>query len=200
MRRRAEGIGEQARTGVFAFKRWLEATTYLDLPFNSYEHDFQCTEPLLNGEQTFDLSGYFLAPNMRPVLVECKDVDTESNQGPKYRRFLAEIYSYTLKAQQLKTGDNGCEFIWVTKHPFLVTSWYTLTNYESIEQAVREHPDVLADPRTGDIDVDSYLDGDLLRLVASRLWLVIMNDKQAGISLTQTELLKVWGVLNRKAY
>jgi hypothetical protein len=42
-------------------KRWLESTTYLELPFNAYEHTAVCTEVRLDGEKkVFDLSGFFL--------------------------------------------------------------------------------------------------------------------------------------------
>lgn len=198
MKRRAEGIGEGARTGVFEFKRWLEATTYIDLPFNCYDNEYQCTLPLVHGEQTFDLDGSFLGSDTRPLSVECKTVDTESGQGPMFRRFLAEVYSSVQKDRQLKSGDARREYMWVTKHPFLITDWPKLTSHQHIKECIRENPDVFVDTKKNQFVEDDHIDDELVRVVADRIWLVVMNKKQSGLSLTTPELMSVWGLLQRK--
>jgi hypothetical protein len=110
---------------------------------------------------------------------------------------LAEAYSATLYEKKVR-GDVGWEFAWVTTHPFDQTKWPEVHAYPAIEQALRANPEVLGDPDDKDFNIEDYLDTDLLRQVADRIWLLVISEKQDTLSLTQDELLDVWKVLNRK--
>src|SRR3954471_14474713 len=90
-----EDTQETGREAVFRTKRWLESSTYVDLPWNSYGNDAYCRVTCLDGTtKGFDLAGIFLDDN-RQVFIENKGVNDSGNQLSEYRKFLAIAYSNT---------------------------------------------------------------------------------------------------------
>jgi hypothetical protein len=186
----AESTHLQGMEGAYAVKRWLESTTYLELPFNAYEDEAQCALARLDGEiKRYDLSGYFLGDNRRPVVVESKSYTTVGHQAEEHKEHLANAYSTT--AWDIKTvGDTKREYIWVTTHPFAQNKWPRLMSHQEINAALELHPKVLNGEK---------IDEELVRVVASRLWLLVMHERQEQLALTRDELQHVFTVLKRKA-
>lgn len=184
----AEETQEKGRRGVALAKRWLEATTFIELPWNVYEKTAMCTVPLLEGKKIFDLRGQFLGPLARPVLIENKSYSAENNQYPQYQEFLAIAYSATAKRIE-DQADTEEEFIWVTSHPFKLSKWAGLESYEAMAEAVAAFPQHLG---------GRPVDDDLIRKVCGRVWVLVMNPKQEQLSLTHDELQLVNTVLRRK--
>lgn len=185
----AEGTQQLGLEGTYDVKTWLESTTFLELPFNVYENQPQCTLLLRDGSvKRYDLHGYFLDVR-RPAVVESKRYTTPGHQATAFTEFLAN--SYSAASQDLATiGDVGREYIWVTTHPFAQTKWRDLTHPDEIRAALKAHSQLLA---------GEEIDEDLLRLVAGRLWLLVMHEKQKKLMLTRGELQLVRTVLDRKA-
>lgn len=175
--------------GVAQVQRWLEATTYLELPWNAYETPQMCQVQHLSGSKLFDLAGWFLGENRREVYIENKSHTTSGgNQYADFQEFLAIAYSST--AKQLQSGlDRKTEFIWVTSHPFNLSRWAKLATYSELHKALKDKPAFLG---------TEAIDEDLARTVANRIWVLVMNHRQIEISLTQEEVWRVIPILKRK--
>jgi len=106
-------------------------------------------------------------------LVESKFYRGTNGQGTMYRRFLAECY------MALKTHRFFCDhFMWITWAPFLVDSWSDLMTPEYVERGVLESKErVFGELRDGEAYED-LIEPELLRAVASRLWIIVLSDKQ----------------------
>lgn len=186
---RSEAAHEKGRTGVFATKAWLESTTHIALSFDAYNFAPTCTVQCLNDEyQTFDLFGRFLS-RKAPLYVEVKTYDTVGGQSAAFKDFLAIAYSATARDFK-KLGDEHAEFMWVTTHPFAQTDWPKLTNRETIAEAVRDDTSGLLNGE----DVDE----EILDLLATRVWLLVLNERQHELTLTRSELAMVQSVLDRE--
>src|SRR5437660_1010090 len=155
----AEAEHKKGEEGVLTIKRWLESTTYVTITFTAYDDQVQTTAVRLDGQpKRYDLAGYFLGENRRPLLVEAKNYTVVGRQPEEYPEFLANAYSITAAAI---TGDidKKTEFMWVTWHPFSQTKWASLTGEDEIRAAVESHPEVLGGHR---------LDPNIVRVVADR--------------------------------
>lgn len=188
----AESVQQDGIDGVNLAKRWLESTTWIELPFNVYTNAPVCTLRRLDQQvKRYDLFGSILRNPPAPLYVEVKNYTTPSSKQPKeHWEFLANAYSIT--AQDLKDGTDGRrEFMWITRHPFSQTDWADLTSAERIKDALTvHHPECLA---------GEQLDADLLATVSQRLWLLVVHKRQEELTLTAQELAMVEGTLNRKA-
>ncbi len=176
---------ERGRVGAKIAQRWLEATTFIELPFNSYKNEALCTVTCLDGSiKTFDLTGYFYDDNHTPLCVEVKNVTTDSHLREQFQEFLAVAYSSTAKR------DEGRNFMWVSWHPFgPMTKWASLSSMGEIQDALVAHESLLA----GD-----NIDLDLLKKVSERIWVLTFNDRQVELSLDVDELAQVQAKLGRK--
>lgn len=184
-----ESTQESGREAALVTRRWLESTTYIELPWNSYKHEAMCTVRCLDGSvKCFDLAGFFL-DDKSPIAVENKGVGQSGDQYQEYRKFLAIAYSSS--ALGLEEGtDWKRHFLWVTTHPFgYSTAWAQLESPETVHAAVKEFPDLL-----GGRDVDK----EVVRAVASRIWLLVLNSKQQRLLLTADEITRVHALLSRK--
>lgn len=184
----AEATQEKGRKAVAATKRWLEATTYVELMFNVYEDEGLCQVELLQGSKRFDMFGFMLGDNRRPVYVENKDDSNTSRLYTDFQEFLANAYSATAKRTQT-TMDQRAEFMWVSTLPFNPSRWEKLNTPEEIKLALKKHPAVLN---------GGQVDDDLVRTVADRIWVLVLNHRQIEISLTHDEVLMVMPTLKRK--
>jgi hypothetical protein len=186
---RSEAAHEKGRAGVFATKAWLESTTHISLGFDAYDFPRACTVQCLNDEfQTFDLYGKFLS-RKASLYVEVKSYDTVGHQPAAFQEFLAIAYSATARDFD-KLGDERAEFMWVTTHPFAQSNWTKLTGRETIANAIRN-------------DTTGLLNGEdvneeILDLLAKRVWLLVLNERQHELALTRTELAMVQSVLDRE--
>jgi hypothetical protein len=184
----AEAEHVAGEEGVLAAKHFLESTTYVNITFTVYDDSVQTTLTGLNGvRKTFDLTGFFLGDDRRPLFVEVKNYNTVGDQASEYTKFLATAYSVTADgiARDL---DRRTEFMWATWHPFSQTKWRRLTSEEEIGSALRAHPEISGDS----------VDREIVRRVAERLWLVPMHRRQDELLMTRDELLTVHRALGRK--
>jgi hypothetical protein len=185
----AEGTQDVGRVAAALTKRWLESTTYIELPWNAYKHGPMCTVQCLDGStKTFDLSGFFL-DDQTPLMVESKGVQGAQDQYLEYRKFLAIAYSSTVREIDARQ-ESKRHFIWATTHPFgFSKDWAQLETHTTVREAVEEFPALLPDREP---------DEDILRTVAQRIWLLVRNRKQERVFLTPEEVGQVHTLLKRK--
>lgn len=176
--------------GVDLAQRWLESTTWIELPFNVYDNSAVCTLTKLDGTvKRYDLFGSIFTKPIKPLYVEVKNYDSSGGKQPAdYAEFLANAYSIT--AKDIQSGQDGRrEFMWVTTHPFSLNNWSTLISPSAIKDALGKYPDAL---NHNEVDVN------LLDLVSDRLWLLVLHKRQEELMLTREELSLVEAQINRK--
>jgi hypothetical protein len=185
----AEGTQDVGRVAAALTKRWLESTTYIELPWNAYKHGPMCVVTCLDDStKTFDLSGFFL-DDQTPLMVESKGVQGAQGQLLEYRKFLAIAYSSTVREIDARQ-ESKRHFNWATTHPFgFSKDWAQLETHTTVREAVEEFPDLLPGREP---------DEDILRTVSQRIWLLVMNRKQERVFLTPEEVGRVHTLLKRK--
>lgn len=187
----AEAVQQKGLDGVALAKRWLESTTWIELPFDAYETTQLCTLTRLDaGEKVYDLAGFMFTKPRTPLYVEVKDYDSAGGkQGQEFWQFLSNAYSITARDLASASGDGRREFMWVTRHPFQVTEWADLTTPTRIEKALEKDPDALG---------GKPIDADVLALTAERVWLLVVHKRQDMLTLKPAELHTIEAQLNRK--
>lgn len=187
----AESTQELGRDGVIEVKAWLESTTHIELGFSANKNRPVCTATLLGDKiKTFDLFGQIIVGGA-PLYVEAKNYSSTGKQSAAFDEFLVTAYSATMY-QIGHVEDARAEFMWVTTHPFALTHWSRLTSRTYLKEKV------IAD-KTKLLPAGHVVDEDVLDLVSSRLWLLLMADRQRNeLVLSREELSKVESVLLRK--
>jgi hypothetical protein len=187
----AEGIQQDGIDGVELAKRWLESTTWIDLPFDVYTNTYQCTVQILGDKRfkRFDLAGHILTSPPTSLYVEVKNYTTQSGLEDHFKEFLANSYS-AIAHQRDGIGDSGCEFMFVTTHPFSLGQWSKALDASRVQDALEKLPEKLA---------GKSIDVDLLGDVTKRVWLLVFHPKQETLMLSAGELAQMEAILNRKA-
>lgn len=178
--------------GVHEIKEWLEATTRFAFSYTVYDSEAMCTVMCANGDaKALDLEGSTTSTPKKPVAVECKKYSTPGGQTAEYRKFLAIAYSATVKTIEEKGQDWEREFMWVTFHPFAQKNWKNLLTLKYMRSCLDEHATLL-DGRT--------IDDDLLATVASRIWVMVVQQRQINIRLKKDELAVINAALIRGGF
>jgi len=186
-----EDIQEIGREGAATLKRWLEATTYIELPFDAYNNKIDCTVFTVGGmKKQLDLVGYMLIDKKAPVYVECKRYTTAGGQYKEYIKFLAIAYGHTAYEVEHFGEARPSHYYWVTFHPFNLDNWTKLETYDHMKLALETHPDYLG---------DAEFHEQMAHEIASRITVLVFNPKQESLSLTRTELEEIRPILQRKA-
>jgi hypothetical protein len=185
-----EDIQEIGREGAATLKRWLEATTYMELPFDAYNNKIDCTV-LTTGNQKkqFDLVGYMLTDKKAPIIVECKRYTTPGGQYKEFIKFLAIAYGHTKREIEDYKESRNSRYFWVTYHPFNLDNWVKLETYDHMKLALSTHPEF-----KGDDDFDE----NLAHEISNRITVLVFNPKQEDLTLTRTELEQIRPILQRK--
>jgi hypothetical protein len=81
----AESVQQKGIDGVDLAKRWLESTTWMELPFDAYSNAPVCTLRRLDGKvKVYDLFGYIHKSPPIPLYVESKGIDSAGGKpGPR---------------------------------------------------------------------------------------------------------------------
>jgi hypothetical protein len=187
----AESVQQKGSEGVDLAKRWLESTTWIELPFDVYHNAPICTLRRLDGNvKRYDLFGSIHGNPNTPLYIESKNYDsTGGKQATEFWEFLANAYSIT--ANDLRDGEDARrEFWWITRMPFSLNNWSTLTTADRIKTALEDHhPDCLA---------GHEIKVDLLSTVADRIEVFVVNKRMEDFMLTPEELNLIESKLNRK--
>ncbi|MGW7423519.1 hypothetical protein ACWGJB_26365 [Streptomyces sp. NPDC054813] len=180
---------EKGRDGVRFAREWLESTTRVQVPWVVYEVPHMTTLTLLDGsKESWDLAGFFTGGGKSMFYAEVKNYETD-DQGTPYREYLSDCYSVT--AKMIEEGDDKKhEFMWITWHPFALKSWTKLCDPSAIEDALGKFPQKL--------DGRAY-DPDIGRLVAERLWLIVLSRRQEELMMDRDYLGHIRHYLTRGA-
>jgi hypothetical protein len=177
----AESTQDQGRVGAMRAKRWLEATTRVQIHWDAYTAEALCEVKLPDGaSKHFDLVGVIGGPPPQPLYVESKHCYSVSQQPAQYKEYLANCYLGTAAAGV----EKNFQFMWVTWHPFSQGDWRHLCGPEDVStskgiKALNKTVGMMksavsASPHRG----SHTFDPDLARVVAQRLWIVLLNDRQ----------------------
>jgi hypothetical protein len=172
------GEEEQAKgqDGAQRAKRWLEATTRANVPWVNPESIAvrKLTFAWLNGLAfSFDLGGTLLGGDVdgQEFFAESKKYKAAQDQIPEYDAYLAKCYvAYSVQPTRC---DN---FMWITWAAFGTTIWDKLLSSERVQKAVSENAErALGVPKT---DAGTKLDITRCDEVSSRLWIIVLSDRQ----------------------
>jgi hypothetical protein len=80
----AESVQKDGMEGVDLAQRWLESTTWIELPFNVYDNSAVCTLTKLDGTvKRYDLFGSIFTKPIKPLYVEVKNYDSSGVSNPQ---------------------------------------------------------------------------------------------------------------------
>jgi hypothetical protein len=185
-----EEVQELGRQGAARVKRLLEGTLRFNLPYNAYSHVERVTLVMLTGAgETYDLHGDVLDEDGRErtrIYVESKNVDDAGSQGVEFQRFLAQAYSAT--KHKMGTGnkapDPKYEFMWATTCPWKGKGFRRVATERELLDAVRwDQTRDLTKPVGGTIaqrviPAEHEIDPATVKLVACRLWVWVLSERQ----------------------
>jgi hypothetical protein len=182
-------FGEEAHAvgaeGVQKAKRWLEATTRVDVQWIYPEEAARKKLAFKWHDESsfvYDMGGVFRGGPLsnQTFMAEVKHYSAVGNQGPMYEEYLARCY----RARQAIPGFTE-QFMWITWHPFSLGSWAKLTTAEAVREAVIKHsPKALGVPFD---QAASAVDDSVCAEVAETLWLILLSDKHELLMLSEVD-------------
>lgn len=175
-----EALHEKGREGARRAKEWLDATTRADVRWVNPDRvavpklTFEWADG--SGPYSFDIGGLLLGgdKNNEEFLGEVKNYVDASDQGSLYTEYLAKCY------RAFTTRPDRCDnFIWVTWAPFKSNSWSALCTPGEISKAVLKHRKKALNLEA-ETEAQEVLDGlqNVLQVIADRLWLLVLSEKQ----------------------
>lgn len=188
----AEETQELGREGAFLFKRWLESTTYFDLPWIVYHGNGMCEVRYKDGPKglkRFDIAGSLLRNPPVPVWVEGKRYTSDSGLKDMFLEMVATAYAAYRYKKRNGSTDGGDQFIYATTHPFAVTSWTKLVTTATVQEAYNSYPDIVG---------EEPFDSDDAQTIRDRIWIIVWSERQQELSLSGEEVRSIWSLLKRK--
>ncbi|HEU5159281.1 MAG TPA: hypothetical protein VFU43_19960 [Streptosporangiaceae bacterium] len=172
-------------------KVWLERTTRVQASwmvgqrFGSNKLTFRW--PFGGQQFSFDIGGILRGDEFdgQSFLVESKGYMSPSDQGSHYRAYLAKCYA---ARQQFEAFTEN--FMWITWCPFNIGSWRDLCGPEMVKKSVlAERERVLG---KADLDeAEALLDEGLVDDVASRLWMIVLSERQEQLVISPRDLSQI---------
>ena len=172
----AHGIGED---GVERARAWLEKTGRVHVNFTVYEvgaTPFLMFTDTTGREYSFDMGGLLILDEGKATFYgEVKKYSGVGSQSEEYTEYLAKCYR--------ATSEDGrpYHFMWITWHPFSQTKWSRLCTAAEVRTAVSVH-------KTNYCGDGQDIDEDLCADLAARLWLIVLSDRQEGLSMSDEML------------
>jgi hypothetical protein len=182
-----EQAHEKGRDGALRAKRWLEATTRANVPWINPDSVAvpKLTFPWADPDQepfSFDIGGTLIGGEVanQEFLAESKNYANASNQNSMYNEYLAKCYI----ARQ--TRPDRCDnFMWITWSAFGTTVWSDLMSADRVRKAVlNECKRALAVEAA---DAESKINDALCADVASRLWIIVLSERQEKLLVLSAE-------------
>lgn len=171
-----EQIQAKGADGARRAKLWLEATTRANVPWvnpHSVAVPKLTFEWVDSGTFSFDIGGTLLGGEVdgQEFLGECKMYENAFDQNKLYNEYLAKCY-----VARLRRPDRCDNFMWITWSPFATTTWSELVSFERVSKAVvKESTRALG---ANGKDASDRLDEQLCKDVASRLWIIVLSERQ----------------------
>lgn len=183
---RIEGESAQAKgaDGARRAKRWLESTTRVSA--NWVNPDKPAVPKLTfawpHGGQhfSFDLGGVLKYGEFdgQVFFAESKNYAEPNDLRTHYSKFLAQCYVAHLD----KPGF--CDhFMWIAWSPHDITKWPILTSADYVKKHVIKHRERVFG-ETDEAKAETMVDLDVVSAVASKLWLIILSEKQETLVIS----------------
>lgn len=170
-----EELHAAGREGALRAKRWLERTTRADPAWVNPDAAAKLAFTWADGSGfSFDLGGTLRGGTLdrQEFFAEVKKYSVVGDQASMYTEYLAKCY------RAFEVIPNRCDhFFWITWHPFSQTKWSTLCAPSEVREAVIAHRS-RALAIDGEEAAGLAVNDDRCTAVASRLWLVVLCDKQ----------------------
>lgn len=168
-----------AKDGVERAKAWLEKTGRVGVQYTVYEVGavpFLTFSNVGGGDFSFDMCGTLhLDEGKAAFFGEIKKYNNVGSQPAEYKEYLAKCYRACV------AHARPYHFMWITWHPFNQTNWTKLCTAGEVREAVQTHSAIYCG---AGVDVDD----DICERVASGLWLIVLSDRQEGLSMTNEQL------------
>ncbi|MDR8409768.1 hypothetical protein MTP10_13585 [Nonomuraea sp. 3-1Str] len=182
-----EAMHIKGADGARRAKRWLDSTTRVRSSWTNEDEvhasRLEFTWPYGGQPFSFDIGGIFTGGEFEGQFfaAECKNYTGDSDQGTHFDDWVAKCY--VTRKNHARLADH---FMWITWHPFRVTRWADLCSADSVRAG-------LLIPRNakrvfGHEDIDaarSLIDDSLVEDVASRMWLLVLSEKQEKLVITR---------------
>ncbi len=166
-----EAAHEAGRDGAIRAKRWLEATTRVDVHWVNPDAVAKLTFSWQDASSfSFDLGGVLHGGDVdgKEFFAEVKKYSNASDQGSLYESYLAKCY------QAYMSMPYRCDhFMWITWHPFSLGKWKDLCSVSEVASAVAKYSALV-------INGDEPDPHDL-KAVADRLWMFVLSDRQESL-------------------
>lgn len=164
--------------GALRAKRWLEATTRANVPWVNPDPVAvpKLTFPWLDDSEpfSFDIGGTLIGGEIanQEFLAESKNYENAYDQNRLYNEYLAKCY-----VARLQRPDRCDNFMWITWSAFGTTVWADLVSADRVQKAVlKEYKRALGVDKAE--DAPAKLDVALCEDVASRLWIIVLSERQ----------------------
>lgn len=183
---RIEGESAQAKgaDGAQRAKRWLESTTRVNAQWVNPNPPAvaKLTFAWPHGGQnfSFDLGGLlkFGEYDGQEFFAESKNYADPNDLPKHYSKFLAQCY---VAYSQLPARSD--HFMWIAWSPHSVTNWSKLTTAEYVREHVIKHRKQVFGEED-EAKASAMVDDDLVSAVASRLWLIVLSQKQEKLVIS----------------
>lgn len=185
---RIEGEAAQAKgaDGARRAKRWLESTTRVNAQWVNPDPPAipKLTFAWPHGDQnfSFDLGGLLKYGDLdgHVFFAESKNYAAPADLRDHYSKFLAQCYVAFLD----KPGY--CDhFMWIAWSPHDITKWPELTTPDYVRKHVIKNRKRVFGEEVGEAEAGELVAGDVVSAVASRLWLIILSEKQEGLVISK---------------
>jgi hypothetical protein len=188
-----EQLHERGREGARRAKEWLESTTRVNVCWTN-------PDPIAVPKLTFawaddtakfsyDIGGLLLGGELdgQEFLGEVKKYANAADQGSLYDEYLAKCY------RARKTTLSRCDnFFWVTWSPFRATGWQrNCSNEQIVDALIRHRGKALGIDDEAEAKAAVAADRPFIDDLATRLWLIVVCDKQIDHLILSKEHLGV---------
>ena len=181
---KGEAAQAKGADGAKRAKRWLESTTRVNA------HWVNPNPPAIEkltfswpyGGQTFsfDLGGTLKYGDFdgQMFFAESKNYAKPHDLGEHYSKFLAQCYVAYLD----KPGF--CDhFMWIAWSPHDITKWPELTTADYVKKHVLANRERVFGEKDA-AKAEASIDADAVSAVASRLWFIILSEKQEALVIS----------------
>lgn len=184
---RIEGESAQAKgaDGAQRAKRWLESTTRVNAQWVNPNPPAvaKLTFSWPHGGQnfSFDLGGTLKYGEYdgHEFFAESKNYAEPSDLPKHYSKFLAQCYvAYD------KMPSRADHFMWIAWSPHSITDWPKLTTSDYVRTHVLKHRERVFGT-DDEAKAAALVNEDVVSAVASRLWLVVLSQKQETLVISK---------------
>ncbi|MGP3955611.1 hypothetical protein ACTWPT_06400 [Nonomuraea sp. 3N208] len=182
-----EAMHIKGADGARRAKRWLDSTTRVRSSWTNEDEvhasRLEFTWPYGGQPFSFDVGGILTGGEFEGhfFAAECKNYDSDSDQGTHFDDWVAKCY--VTRRDHARLADH---FMWITWHPFRVKTWTKLCTADTVKTGllVPRNAKRVFDQEDAEV-ARSLIDDSLAEDIASRMWLLVLSEKQEKLVITR---------------